>query len=168
MVEVDEGSIIAELNKLKPEIGGGGKVVIKKTIIKSTGGGEIDKESLLEQLRSEMPEGGRVVIKKRLVKSGSEDVELDEEKMMEELKSQLPEGASVSIKKRVVKSSAETTPTPSTAEESVASKIVDKVMESVDDVTGGFQESRHQNRQSDENRGRWELRGGRVIVRGGI
>ena len=133
IIEVDEGSIIAELIKLKPAIGGGGKVVIRKTIIKSTGGGDLDRESLLEQLRSEMPEGGRVVVKKRVVKSGTGDQEIDEDKIMEELKSQLPEGASVSIKKRVIKSggdSSETT-SSSTAEESVASKIVDKVMESV-------------------------------------
>ena len=132
IIEVDEGSIIAELIKLKPAIGGGGKVVIRKTIIKSTGGGDLDRESLLEQLRSEMPEGGRVVVKKRVVKSGTGDQEIDEDKIMEELKSQLPEGASVSIKKRVIKSSGDSSETTSsTAEESVASKIVDKVMESV-------------------------------------
>ena len=136
VVDVDESSIIAELTKLKPEIGGGGKVVIKKTIIKSTGGSGsgLDKESLLEQLKSEMPEGGRVVIKKRVVKSGETgEGEIDEEKMVEELKSQLPEGASVSIKKRVVKSNGESSSdvTSSTPEESVAHKIVDKVIESV-------------------------------------
>ena len=132
-IEVDEGSIIAELIKLKPAIGGSGKVVIRKTIIKSTGGGDLDKETLLEQLRSEMPEGGRVVVKKRVLKSGSGDQEIDEDKIMEELKSQLPEGASVSIKKRVIKSGGDSSETTSSsiAEESVASKIVDKVMESV-------------------------------------
>ena len=76
-IPVDEDNIIQELTKLKPEMGKGGKVVIKKTIIKALiegGEGEdIDLEKI-EQLKAQTAESGKVVVQKKVLKStGSKD-----------------------------------------------------------------------------------------------